>query len=107
MQSGSSLKCWKPCQGNLYRRSFGQRKQHVIGKHVRHIIDHYSAPAVGNNVTGSAARLRNRNRDLSLETDRRAGANRLSEILRTLRSRFSGNHAKELAMLHTSDEQGR
>lgn len=92
--------------GNRYRQSFGQRKQHVIGKHVRHIIDHYSALLSATASPGALLDYENRDRDLSLETDRRAGTNRLSEILRTLRSRFSGDHASELAMLHTSDEQG-
>ena len=91
---------------NLYRQSFGQRKQHVIGKHVRHIIDHYSALLSATASPGALLDYENRNRDPSLETDRRAGANRLSEILRTLRSRFSAHHSDELAMLHTSDEQG-
>jgi len=92
--------------GNLYRQCFGHRKQHVIGKHVRHIIDHYSALLSATASPGALLDYENRDRELSLETDRRAGANRLSEIMRTLRSRFSGNHANELAMLHTSDEQG-
>jgi uncharacterized damage-inducible protein DinB len=103
---GQLVEMLETLPGNLYRRSFGQRKQHVIGKHVRHIIDHYSALLSATTSPGALLDYENRNRDLSLETDRRAGANRLSEILRTLRSRFSGNHANELAMLHTSDEQG-
>jgi uncharacterized damage-inducible protein DinB len=92
--------------GNLYRQSFGQFKQHVIGKHVRHIIDHYSALLSATASPGVLLDYESRDRELSLETDRRAGANRLSEILQTLRSRFSGSHADGLAMLHTSDSQG-
>lgn len=90
---------------NLYRQCFGSRKQHVIGKHVRHIIDHYSALLSATSSPGALLDYEQRERDLSLETDRRAGANRLSEILRTLRSRFSAGHAQGLAMWHTSDDQ--
>jgi uncharacterized damage-inducible protein DinB len=103
---GQLIEMLENLPGNLYRRSFGQRKQHVIGKHVRHIIDHYSALLSATASPGALLDYENRNRDLSLETDRRAGANRLSEILRTLRSRFSADHSDGLAMLHTSDEQG-
>jgi uncharacterized damage-inducible protein DinB len=92
--------------GNLYRQSFGHRKQHVIGKHVRHIIDHYCSLLLAAATPGAMLDYENRDRELSLETDRRAGANRLAEILLTLRSRFSASHAGELAMQHTSDEQG-
>jgi len=103
---GQLIELLEHLPGSLYRQSFGQRKQHVIGKHVRHIIDHYSALLSATASPGALLDYENRNRDLSLETDRRAGANRLSEILRTLRSRFSKDHANELAMLHTSDERG-
>ena len=103
---GQLIELLENLPGRLYRQSFGQRKQHVIGKHVRHIIDHYSALLSATASPGALLDYENRNRDLSLETDRRAGANRLSEILRTLRSRFSADHFDGLAMLHTSDEQG-
>jgi len=102
---GQLIEMLETLPGNLYRRSFGQRKQHVIGKHVRHIIDHYSALLSATASPEALLDYENRNRDLSLETDRRASASRLSEILRTLRNRFSTDHANELAMLHTSDER--
>ena len=92
--------------GNLYRQSFGQRKQHVIGKHVRHIIDHYSALLSATALPGALLDYENRNRDLSLETDRRAAVSRLSEILRNLHRRFSASQTDEVVMLHTSDERG-
>ena len=91
--------------GNLYRQSFGHRKQHVIGKHVRHIIDHYSALLSATDCPGALLDYENRNRDLSLETDRRTGGRRLSVILRELRNRFGTEHCNELAMLHNSDGQ--
>ncbi|HKK56055.1 DinB family protein [Marinobacter sp.] len=90
---------------NLYRQCFGSRKQHVIGKHVRHIIDHYSSLLW---VTASGDRLldyENRDRDLALETDRRAGRNRLAEISQTLRRRFEAQCSNALLMRHNSDGQ--
>lgn len=91
--------------GNLYRQCFGHRKQHVIGKHVRHIIDHYSALLTATASPGALLDYENRNRDLLLETDRQAAGNRLSDILKTLRNRFATEYASELAMLHNSDGQ--
>ncbi|WP_228151247.1 DinB family protein [Tamilnaduibacter salinus] len=91
---------------NLYRQSFGQRGRHAIGKHVRHIIDHYSALLSATASPQGLLDYENRDRDQSLETDCRAGANQLSAILHSLRRRFVEHHSAELAMLHTSDEQG-
>jgi uncharacterized damage-inducible protein DinB len=103
---GQLIELLENLPGKLYRQSFGHRKQHVIGKHVRHIIDHYSSLLSATASPGAMLDYENRDRELSLETDRRAGANRLAEILRTLRSRFNANHSDTLTMLHTSDEQG-
>ena len=91
--------------GELYRQCFGSRKQHVIGKHVRHIIDHYTALL---NVTASDGKMldyENRDRDLTLETDRRAAGNRLSELTEQLQMRFMQSASTELGMLHNSDGQ--
>lgn len=103
---GQLIELLENLPGRLYRQSFGQRKQHVIGKHVRHIIDHYSALLWATVSPGAPLDYENRNRDLTLETDRRAGANRLAEILWALRSQFSTHHSDGLVMLHTSDERG-
>ena len=102
---GQLIELLESLPASLYRQSFGQRKQHVIGKHVRHIIDHYSALLSATDTPGALLDYESRDRNLSLETDRRAGAHQLSETLRTLRCRFSAKHSDELVMLHTSDEQ--
>jgi len=104
---GQLIEFLEKLPGNLYRQSFGQRQQHIIGKHVRHIIDHYSALLAASAAPGTLLDYENRSRDLSLETDQRAGSNRLSEILQLLRSGFGASRAGGLAMLHTSDHQGR
>ena len=89
--------------GDLYRQCFGSRKQHVIGKHVRHIIDHYTALLLSTSGTGELLDYENRNRDLSLETDRRAAASRLSELAQELERRYSKEAPGELGMIHNSD----
>lgn len=89
--------------GALYRRSFGSRKQHVIGKHVRHIIDHYSALLAAASCPEALLDYENRNRELTLETDRRAGRQRLAVIVQELRQGFSVRHGDELLMRHTSE----
>lgn len=90
---------------HLYRQCFGSRKQHVIGKHVRHIIDHYSALLSATSSADAVLDYENRNRDLTLETDRRAGRKRLSEISWQLRQGFEKPHLNQLAMCHNSDGQ--
>lgn len=89
--------------GELYRQCFGDRKQHVIGKHVRHIIDHYTALLHSTSDAGDVLDYEKRNRDLSLETDRRAAGNRLSEIAESLHQRFAQACSTELCMHHNSD----
>ena len=88
--------------GTFYRQCFGFRNQHVIGKHVRHIIDHYSALLTATSGAGGLLDYENRNRDLSLEKDRRAARDCLEETVEALRSRFEGPCADELNMRHNS-----
>lgn len=87
--------------GDLYRQRFGQ-KQQVIGKHVRHIIDHYSALLLATASPGVLLDYENRKRALVLETDRRAGRNRLAEIVAHLSNRFGAPYGGELTMRHNS-----
>lgn len=89
--------------GDAYRQCFGSRQQHVIGKHVRHIIDHYTALLSATASPGRLLDYENRNRDLSLETDKRAGRERLSGLRRELRQRFATQYSSELGMRHNSD----
>ena len=90
---------------NSYRQCFGSRKPHVIGKHVRHIIDHYSSLLWATASGGRLLDYENRDRDLSLETDRRAGSNRLAEISQALRQRFEPPYSDALVMRHNSGGQ--
>jgi uncharacterized damage-inducible protein DinB len=88
--------------GALYRQCFGARKQHVIGKHVRHIIDHYSALLAATSGAGELLDYENRRRDLSLETDRRAARHFLQTIMYAFRCPFKGPSDRELFMRHNS-----
>jgi uncharacterized damage-inducible protein DinB len=88
--------------GVFYRQCFGARKQQVIGKHVRHVIDHYSALLAATSGAGELLDYESRNRDLSLETDRRAARHALEQITHALRVRFEGPCGSALGMRHNS-----
>lgn len=90
----------------LYRRTFGARKQHVIGKHVRHIIDHYLAliSAVSRSST-APLNYENRQREETLEQDNHAARRRLLAITDTLGRLAQGPADTALHMEHLSDDQ--
>jgi len=90
---------------DVYRQSFGLRKQHIIGKHVRHIIDHYSALLSASQLPGGHLNYENRNREPVLEIDCRAGQDRLNDILQQLYQRFDSGCRSDLNMLHNSAGQ--
>lgn len=94
--------------GQLYRQTFGAKKQHVIGKHVRHIIDHYMAllKAVNGRVTGPLD-YEKRQREESLELDSHAACNRLLAIINSLGRLAEVPQNTLLTMEHLSDEQRR
>ncbi len=89
-------------EAHLYGQAFGARSQHSIGKHVRHIIDHYLTflTAVGEH---KVLDYEDRQRDETLETDRQAAHQCLNRIVRS----FSDNSIQPsrgapLAMQHNS-----
>ncbi|MDL0432783.1 DinB family protein [Marinobacter sp. TBZ242] len=94
--------------GQLYRRTFGAKKQHVIGKHVRHIIDHYMAllKAV-NGRTAGPLDYEKRQREENLELDNHAACNRLLAIINSLGHLTDRPPNTPLAMEHLSDDQRR
>ncbi|MFN2361185.1 MAG: DinB family protein [Marinobacter sp.] len=94
--------------GQLYRQTFGAKKQHVIGKHVRHIIDHYMAllSAVNRQVSGPLD-YEKRQREERLEQDNHAACNRLLAIINSI-GRLAGMPPNTpLTMEHLSDDQRR
>ncbi|MCL7942613.1 DinB family protein [Marinobacter sp. ATCH36] len=94
--------------GLLYRQTFGAKKQHVIGKHVRHIIDHYMAllKAVNGRSAGPLD-YEKRQREESLEQDNHAACNRLLAINNSLARLADVPQNTSLTMEHLSDDQRR
>ncbi|AZT82236.1 hypothetical protein EHN06_01005 [Marinobacter sp. NP-4(2019)] len=94
--------------GQVYRQTFGAKKQHVIGKHVRHIIDHYLAllRTVDEQSSG-ALDYENRQREESLELDKHAACNRLLAIVNSLGQLMAARHRTPLLMRHVSDDHDR
>ncbi|NMT62896.1 DinB family protein [Marinobacter orientalis] len=94
--------------GKLYRQTFGAKKQHVIGKHVRHIIDHYMAllKAVNGRSAGPLD-YEKREREERLELDNYAACNRLLAIINLLGRFADVPQNAPLEMEHLSDNQRR
>ncbi|WP_166257619.1 DinB family protein [Marinobacter salicampi] len=89
----------------LYKKSFGTNKQHVIGKHVRHIIDHYIAfLAAVHGQSTEALDYENRRRDERLELDNHAAGNRLIAIASAL-NRITDVPETALPMVHISEDE--
>ena len=67
--------------GSMYQAVFGGNGQHVVGKHVRHIIDHYqSFLGALNGPVPALLDYEQRAREEALETDPRVARERLGEI---------------------------
>jgi uncharacterized damage-inducible protein DinB len=89
----------------LYRQTFGTKKQHVIGKHVRHIIDHYTA--FFGAVKGAPLDYENRLREQRLEQDNHAARDRLLAITGSLGQLTHTPANRSLRMEHVSGDQCR
>ncbi|MFY0992073.1 DinB family protein [Halomonas sp. C05BenzN] len=63
-----------------YRQAFGPHGHHTLGKHVRHIIDHYDALLGGLEVGGEVIDYEHRRRDEVLEQWPHQAAGRLGAI---------------------------
>ena len=63
-----------------YRRAFGHHGRHTLGKHVRHIIDHYDALLSGLEADGDTVDYERRRRDEFLEQWPHQAARRLAEL---------------------------
>ena len=90
---------------SLYRQTFGAKKQHVIGKHVRHIIDHYMAllRAVNGGLAGPLD-YENRQREEALELDKHAACSRLLAIINSLGRLADWPQNTSLDMEHLSED---
>lgn len=63
-----------------YRRVLGVHGRHTVGKHVRHIIDHYEALVVGLEAGGETLDYERRRRDASLEQCPHEAGRRLAAL---------------------------
>ncbi len=92
--------------GKYYRQAFGAHRQHIIGKHVRHIIDHYLS-FLGVVSLSSIAPLNyeNRQREEDLEQDHHAARKRLLAVAGSLEQLARTPASTRLPMAHLSDEE--
>ncbi|MBS3804981.1 MAG: DinB family protein [Oleiphilaceae bacterium] len=89
----------------LYRQCFGVKKQHVIGKHVRHIIDHYTAflTAIFEQPQ-KPLNYENRQRAISLETDAQTAHRRLLALSESVSQLSPVDGSTSLTMKHATGE---
>lgn len=92
--------------GKRYRQAFGARQQHILGKHVRHIIDHYLS-FIGAVSLSSIAPLNyeNRQREEDLERDNHAARDRLLAVAGSLEQLARTPASTRLPMVHVSDDE--
>ncbi|TFH86256.1 DinB family protein [Billgrantia azerbaijanica] len=88
-----------------YGRPFGADGRHTLGKHVRHIIDHYDA-LLGERVTDSAVDYEHRRREAALEQEPTLAAHRLAAIERALPRFGDAGASRPLALRYPLDASG-
>lgn len=88
----------------LYQAPAGNRNQHVTGKHVRHIIDHYDAfLRAAARIPGHAINYEHRERSVVLESDPLAARDRLQVIVEALGRLQTEDNATPLDLEHPGD----
>ena len=85
----------------LYGEMYGARTQHSIGKHVRHIIDHYLTFLQALSANGTLD-YELRQREVVLEIDQRAARQCLCQIAGKLTNNVSVLAPKSVTMRHNS-----
>lgn len=87
-----------------YQKHSGVRAQHSIGKHVRHIIDHYAAFLGSLCISAGELDYEARERDPALESDPERARVRLRELAHELRTQNGASHADSMAMICREEE---
>jgi len=88
----------------LYRGVSGNRGQHSIGKHVRHVIDHYlTFLGLAGNGADEALDYEQRQRDVALEEDRESAIHCLVGLARELSGILRDKPVKPLVLNHNSE----
>lgn len=88
-----------------YRQAFGEHGRHTLGKHVRHIIDHYDALLYGLDRGAKVIDYERRRRDEALEQWPQQAASHLAGIEARLSSMVSGPSPDALTLGHSMDDE--
>lgn len=88
-----------------YTRAFGTDGRHTLGKHVRHIIDHYDA-LLGERAADRAIDYEHRRRETALEQEPAQAAQRLAAIERSLPRLAGGDASGAWALRYPVDTSG-
>lgn len=87
-----------------YQCCLGVQRQHTVGKHVRHILDHYQALMKALE-SGASLNYENRQRDRALETDPKRACTNMRAIYRFLGQLDSEGYSSDLSLDHVTDER--
>ncbi|MDR9440974.1 MAG: DinB family protein [Halomonas sp.] len=90
---------------DVYRQAFGEHGRHSLGKHVRHIIDHYDALLDGLDRGAELIDYEQRRRDEALEQRPQQAANHLAGIEARLSSLGSGSSPDALTLGYPMDDE--
>lgn len=90
---------------NAYRQAFGAHGRHTLGKHVRHIIDHYDALLDGLERGEPAIDYEQRRRDEALEQWPQEAASHLAGIEARLSSLGNGTSSDALILGYPMDDE--
>lgn len=89
-----------------YRQAFGEHGRHTLGKHVRHIIDHYDALLDGIDSGVEVIDYEHRRRDEVLEQWPQQAASHLVGIESRLSLLVSGQSPDALILVYPMDDEG-
>lgn len=87
-----------------YQRCLGVQRQHTVGKHVRHILDHYQS-LMRALETGTGLNYENRQRDRALEIDPNRACTNLRAVYRFLGQLEGEEYSSVLSLDHVTDER--
>lgn len=86
-----------------YQRGFGLQDQHTVGKHVRHIIDHYQALLSG--IDAALINYEHRQREEALETQPDAARRRLLTVCDFLGQLRDNDHRSPVSIDYPTGTQ--
>ncbi|MDW7747285.1 DinB family protein [Halomonas sp.] len=89
-----------------YRQAFGEHGRHTLGKHVRHIIDHYDALLEGLDRGEEVIDYEQRRRDEALEQWPQQAASHLADIESRLSALGSEPSSGSLTLAYPLDDEG-